>query len=207
MMRGMRLVLTLVLLAGCVAAPPPADPLAGLRTESGTVLWQQEYEFVPPPAPWKLMMLNEDDYSIAFFRGCGDEPPGNYPCESTFAYAEEPFGYSRELLERQREFFRLRRFLWAARVDFDPPKLEKISALGGEGLLAETVGHERVLGHKVLALAVFARRGERVVAFYFTQWRPGDGDFDRGQLENFRRFVETFRFRQPSFYERLSGPR
>lgn len=207
MMRCMTIVIMFALLAGCTAASPPVSPLAALLTESGTALWQDEYEFVPPPAPWKLMLLNEDDYSIAFFRGCGDESPGNYPCESTFAYAEEPFGYSRDLEERQREFFRLRRFLWAARVDFDPPSSEKISALGGEALLAETVGHERVLKHKVLAQVVFARRGERVVAFYFTQWRPDDGTFDRSQLEDFRRFVETFRFRKPSFYERLLSSR
>jgi len=207
MMRSITVVIALALLAACTVAAPPADPWAGMRTEAGTVVWQDEYEFVPPPAPWKLMSLNEDDYSIAFFRGCGDEPPGNFPCESTFAYAEEPFGYSRELKERQREFFRLRRFLWASRVDFDPPSSKKISALGGEALLAETVGHERVLKHKVLAQVVFARRGERVVAFYFTQWRPDDGTFDRSHLEDFRRFVETFRFRKPSFYERLLGYR
>jgi len=193
--------LLLVLAAGCTVARPPADPFAGLRSPSGTVVWQDEYEFAPPEAPWRLLQLDEEDYSVAFFRGCGDETPGVFPCESTLAYAEEPFGYSRDFEARQREFFR--RFLWAARVDFDPPQLAKAEALGGAALRADTVGHERVLGQKVLVRAVFARRGERVVAFYFTQWRPANAPFDRSQLEAFERFVASFAFLKPSFYEQL----
>lgn len=203
MMRIPMILLVLALLAGCTATRHPADPFAGMRSERGTVVWQDEYEFSPPPSPWQLLMLNEEDYSIAFFQGCGGEPPRTFPCESTFAYAEEPFGYSRNMEERQKEFFRLRRFLWAARVDFEEPRLRKVTALGGEALQAETVGHERVLRHKVLTRVIFAMRGERVVAFYFTQWRPADREFDRSQLEDFDRFVESFRFRKPSFYQEL----
>jgi len=44
-----------------------------------------------------------------------------------------------------------------------------------------------------------------VVAFYFTQWRPADVPFDRGQLEAFERFVASFAFRKPSFYEQLKS--
>lgn len=190
-----------LLLGGCLAAEPPADPFAGMRTGDGSILWEDEYRFTPPPPPWQLLTLDEDDYSVAFFRGCRKEGPGNYPCASTLAYAEEPFGYSRDLEERQEEFFR--RFLWAARVDFEKPSLKQTQALGGEALQADTVGHERVLEHKVLVRVIFAHRGERVVAFYFTQWRPADEEFDRRQLKALENFVDGFTFTGPSFYEKL----
>ncbi|NIQ92925.1 MAG: hypothetical protein GWO11_00970 [Desulfuromonadales bacterium] len=202
-MRRLLPALLFLLLGGCLTAEDAAGPFAGLRSPDGSVLWQGEYRFVPPRPPWQLLKLDETDYSIAFFRGCSDETPATYPCESTFAYAEEPFGYSREFEERQREFFR--RFLWAARVDFEQPELTPARALGGEALQAETVGHERVLGHKVLVRVLFARRGERVVAFYFTQWRPADRPFDRSQLTAFDDFVARFDFAAPSFYQKLTG--
>src|SRR5512145_3205314 len=78
-----------LLLAACApAATGVADPLANLRQADGTVVWQQEYRFTPPPAPWQLINLNEDDYSIAFMKICTD----SHLCQSTLAYAEEPFG-------------------------------------------------------------------------------------------------------------------
>jgi hypothetical protein len=200
MIRALGMAAALFLLAGC-APSGGADPIAEMRTPEGTAVWQEEYEFAPMPEPWQLLDLDEDDYSIAFYQSCKHERPGTHPCESTTAYAEEPFGYSRDLNKRQEEFFR--RFLWAARVDFEEPRLKNIRALGGEALQAETIGHERVLQHKVLARVVFARRGERVVAFYFTQWRPSVEEFDMALLEDFHRFIESFRYLKPSFYQLL----
>lgn len=198
------LVGALLFLAGCaVQQPPPADPLADMRTPAGTVVWQQEYEFTPPSRPWNLILLDEEDYSVAFYRSCSAEGPGVFPCESTMAYAEEPFGYSRDFEERQGEFFK--RFLWAARVNFKEPQLEKTSLFGKDALRAETVGHEPVLDQKVLVNVIFARRGERVVAFYFTQWRPKDQEFNRTLLADFNRFAESFQFLKPSFYQQLTA--
>jgi hypothetical protein len=191
-------VCAVLLIAACApAAARVADPLANLRQADGTAVWQQEYRFEPPPAPWQLIDLDEDDYSIAFMKICSD----GYPCQSTLAYAEEPFGYSRDFEERQAEFFR--RFLWASRVAFEPPKLRKVKVLGQDGLEAITVGVEPVLRHKVWCKILFARRGERVVAFYFTQWRPEKNGFEPADEADFGRFVASFSFLQPSFYERL----
>lgn len=201
MTRALGIAAALFLLTGCAASGPPADPFEGMRTGQGTVVWQEEYEFSPMPGPWQLLELDENDYSIAFFQSCDHEMPGAYPCESLVAYAEEPFGYSRDLDKRQEEFFR--RFLWAARIEFDEPRLQKVRALEDEALQADTIGHERVLKHKTLVRVVFARRGERVVAFYFTQWRPSDQEFDRALLEDFHRFIESFGYLKPSFYQRL----
>jgi len=189
---------TALLLAACApAATNVADPLAQMRQPDGAVVWQQEYRFVPPPAPWQLIDLDEDDYSIACMKLCSE----GYPCQSTLAYAEEPFGYSLDFEERQAEFFK--RFLWASRVTFAPPELRKVTVLGQDGLEAVTVGTEPVLRHKVRCKILFARRGERVVAFYFTQWRSEEKSFDPADEADFDRFAASFGFLQPSFYERL----
>lgn len=187
-----------LLLAACAPMATEATaPPAQLRQADGTVIWQQEYRFAPPPAPWQLIDLDEDDYSIAFMKLCSD----GYPCQSTLAYAEEPFGYSHDFGERQAEFFR--RFLWASRVTFAAPELRKVKVLGREGLEAIAEGVEPVLRHKVRCKVLFARRGERVVAFYYTQWRSEEKSFDVADEADFDRFTASFGFLQPSFYERL----
>ncbi|MBE0597904.1 MAG: hypothetical protein IH614_11595 [Desulfuromonadales bacterium] len=187
------------LLSACMpVATGVVEPLQ--QQEDSTVTWQQEYRFAPPGGGWQLIDLDEDDYSIAYMKLCQD----GYPCQSTFAYAEEPFGYSLDFEERQAEFFK--RFLWAGRVIFEPARLRKVQLPGGEGLEAVTIGREPVLGHKVRAKIIFARRGERVVAFYYSQWRPEAAAFDLTEEADFDRFVASFRFLQPSFYERLAEP-
>jgi len=188
-----------LLLTGCVVPQPsePVDPFGSMRQANGSVLWQQEYSFVPPETPWQLIDLNETDYSIAFMKTCRE----SYPCQSTLAYAEEPFGYSMDFEQRQREFFK--RFLWASRVNFAEAELSRTEVFGEEALIARTEGIEPVQGHKVDVKVVFARRGERVVAFYYTQWRPEDGSYDKADVKDFDRFVENFRFERPSFYQRL----
>lgn len=188
-------------LAACAPATiRTIDPLVQLRQPDGTVVWQEEYRFVPPPDPWQLIDLDEDDYSIAFLKACSD----GYPCQSTLAYAEEPFGYSLDFERRQAEFFR--RFLWAGRVTFAPPELKRVQVFGQDALAAITVGVEPVLRHKVRCKILFARRGERIVAFYFTQWRPAEKNFDAADEVDFDRFAESFAFLRPSFYERLFVP-
>lgn len=187
-----------LLLAGCaVPAGPAGEPVSYRQTPGGTAVWQDEYEFVPPSSGWELMRLEEDDYSFAYVK-YGDCP---FPCQSTFAYDEEPFGYSRDLEKRQEEFYR--RFLWASRLTFEKPVIRPVRVLGEEGLEAAAEGKDLVRGQKVWTKVVFARRGERVVAFYFTQWRPMDKAYDLGDLEDFDRFVASFRFLKKSFYQTL----
>ncbi len=195
------LLLPLLFLGGCTPSAP-TDPLAALRTEKGTVVLEGEYEFVPPPPPWRLLSLDDTDYSVAFFRGCSDKELLDYtPANRTSPTPRNLSAIHATSKRREEEFFR--RFLWAARVDFEKPRLEKISLWGSDALQAETVGHERVLRQKVLVRVLFAHRGERVVAFYFSQWRPEDRSFDRGQLEDFQAFVDSFTYLRPSFYQQL----
>ena len=75
----------------------------------------------------------ERDSSLVLYKACDGKAPGGSPCETTIAYAEEPFGYSRELESRAREF--LKRFLWASRVSFSPPELTPATLNGREVLV------------------------------------------------------------------------
>jgi len=196
MIRVVIVALLCLLTVACVPQAP-VDPLAALRQSDGSVLWQQEYVFVPPAGKWSLVSLDEDDYSVAFSKGCDEF----FPCQSTMAYAEEPFGYSQDFRQRQAEFFR--RYLWASRVVFDPPQLEETTLNGRPALVAVIEGKEQVKRHKVWSKVVFTRRGERVIAFYFNQWRPEDQPFDRADEADFDAFVNSFGFVKPSFFELL----
>jgi len=198
MIRILWLGLLALTLSACAAQSPAViDPLAALRQPDGTVVWQEEYAFTPPPAPWSLVSLDEDDYSVAFAKECREY----FPCQSTLAYAEEPFGYSKDFEQRAKEFFK--RFLWASRVVFGEPEFESISFNGQPALIARIEGKEWVKKQKVWAKVVFARRGERVVGFYYTQWRPEEIPHDLADEAAFDAFVRSFKFVKPSFYERL----
>ena len=65
------------------------------------------------------------------------------------------------------------------------------------------MGEEPVLHHRVNSRIVFMHRGERVVAFFTSQWRGGDASFSAEEFAEFDRFVASFRFVTPSFYEKL----
>jgi hypothetical protein len=64
-------------------------------------------------------------------------------------------------------------------------------------------GKDPVRKEKVKSKVVFGKRGDRVVAFYLTQWRPMDGAYDPSALEVFDRFWGSFRFLKKSFYQTL----
>jgi hypothetical protein len=186
-----------VLLAGCATVAPRQTTSPYRVTATGDIVWEGEYQFSPPPKEWRLIPLDETDTSFAYLKLTG----GEASCQSTFAYSEEPFGSSRDLHQRMREFYK--RFLWASRVTFDSPKSRRVTIFGREGLEATAVGRDPVRGQKVWTQVIFARRGERIVAFFMTQWRPMGEKFDPTEKQIFQHFVHSFRFLRPSFYQTL----
>ncbi|MCM2265191.1 MAG: hypothetical protein NDI73_08355 [Desulfuromonadales bacterium] len=202
LLRWLPLLLAGLLVAACAPAiAPQPDPWQTMRQSGGSVLWLGEYRFVPPPPPWQELDLNENDLSLALYRSCDMAEPGKFPCESTMAYAEEPFGYSREFEPRAHEF--LKRYLWASRVRFSTPELTPIVIDGRQALLVQVAGEEPVKHHRLQARIVFMHRGERVVAFFINQWRADGLPFSTADFAEFDRFVASFRFVKPSFYENL----
>jgi hypothetical protein len=187
----------LVWLTGC-ATTQEMKPKPYKVSAQGTVIWEDEFEFVLPPQGWKLMMPEEGgDISFGFTRS----DPGGFPSTSVFAYDEEPFGCSSELEVREKEFFK--RFLFNAILKFEFLTKEKVQVGGGEGIAVTVEGKDSVKKEKVRAKVVFGKRGERVVGFYITQWRPMDGTYDPSAFEVFDKFWKSFKFLKKSFYETL----
>ena len=186
-------------LSGC-ATMETSKKVPYRLSPQGMVIWEDEFEFKPPPPDWKLLRVEagENDINFGFMR----QDPGPFPSLTTFAYDEEPFGCSTTQFERrEREFFK--RFLFNAIVQFQILERKKVQVVGGEGLAVTVEGKDSVKKEKVRAKVVFAKRGERIVGFYITQWRPMDGSYDLSAFEVFDKFVSSFKFLKKSFYETL----
>ena len=189
--------LVLVWLTGC-ATTQQKGPKPYKMSAQGTVIWNDEFEFWLPPQGWNLLLPEEEgDISFGFVRS----DPGGFPSTSVFAYDEEPFGCSTQFEGREKEFFK--RFLFNAIVKFEILNKEKVQVVGGEGLAVTVEGKDPVKKEKVRAKVVFGKRGERVIGFYVTQWRPMDGTYDLSAFEVFDKFWKSFRFLKKSFYETL----
>ena len=169
-------------------------------SQQGTVIWNDEFEFKPPPSEWKVIQVEVGgEFGFGFLK----VDSGPFPSQSMFVYDEEPFGCSNELGERGGEFFR--RYLWSTAMIADMQILEKkkVKLLGGEGLAVMAEGKDPVKKEKVKSKVVFGKRGDRVVAFYLTQWRPIEGTYDPSAIEVFDRFWGSFKFLKKSFYQTL----
>ena len=190
-------VFVVVWLSGCATTQQTAQKPYRMSPQ-GTIIYEEEFEFVPPPPNWKLLRPESGgDINFGFMR----DDPGGFPTTTTFAYDEEPFGCNTRFEGREREFFR--RFLFNAIVKFEVLKREKVQVVGGEGLAVTVEGKDPIKKEKVKAKVVFGKRGDRVIGFYITQWRPMDGTYDPSAFEVFDKFVASFKFLKKSFYETL----
>jgi len=191
------LVLVVAWLSGCATTETTKKPYR--LSQQGTVIWEDEFEFLPPPPDWKLLRVEtgENDINFGFMRN----DPGGFPSMTSFAYDEEPFGCTTKFEGREKEFFK--RFLFNAIVKFEVLKREKVQVVGGEGLVVLVEGKDPVKKEKVRAKVVFGKRGDRIVGFYITQWRPMDGSYDLSAFDVFDKFVDSFKFLKKSFYETL----
>ncbi|MBS3906833.1 MAG: hypothetical protein KGZ49_07335 [Syntrophaceae bacterium] len=195
----MCLFLVMAWLSGCATFETEKKAVPYRLTAQGTVVWEDEFEFLPPPPDWKLLRVEEEGGDINF--GFTRSDPGGFPSMTSFAYDEEPFGCSTKFEDREKEFFK--RFLFNAILDFRILEKRKAQALGGESLEVVVEGKDPVKKEKVRAKVVFGKRAERIVGFYITQWRPIDGTYDLSAFEVFDKFVKSFKFLKKSFYETL----
>jgi hypothetical protein len=188
--------LAMAWLSGCATTQTTQKPYR--VSPQGTVIWEDEFEFAIPPLGWKLLIPEEGgDINIGFMR----TDPGPFPSSTSFAYDEEPFGCSTQFEGREKEFFK--RFLFNAILQFQILERKRVHVVGGEGLAVTVEGKDPIKKEKVRAKVVFGKRGERVIGFYITQWRPIDGTYDLSAFEVFDKFVASFKFLKKSFYETL----
>ena len=116
-------VLVVAWLSGCATTQTTQKPYR--LSSQGTVIWEDEFEFAPPPLGWKLLMPEEGgDINIGFMR----MDPGPFPSLTTFAYDEEPFGCSPQFEGREKEFFK--RFLFNAILQFQILERKKVQVVG-----------------------------------------------------------------------------
>ena len=71
---------------------------------------------------------------------------------------------------------------------------KKVTVVGGEGLAVVAEGRDPVKKEKVKSKVVFGKRGERVVSWYLTQWRPIDGTYDDSAFQVFDTFWGSFKY-------------
>jgi len=187
-----------MMLSACATMETTQKPYK--LSQQGTVIWNDEFEFKPPSPGWKLVQVEAGgEFGFGFLR----TDPGEFPSQSMFVYDEEPFGCSTKFDDREEEFFK--RYLWATTFNISMEILEKnkVQVLGGEGLAVVAEGKDPIKKEKVKSKVVFGKRGDRVVAFYLTQWRHIDGTYDPSAFEIFDKFVASFKFLKKSFYETL----
>lgn len=182
---------------GEVRPPDPAE--APYRIDAqGMAVYAGEFRYLPFPAGWELLSHGgSGDAGIVYYR----KDSGSSLARTIVVYSEEPYGSSRDLQKRSAEF--MERYLWDAIMTKQVLERQPVRALGGPGLRLTVEARDAVEGKKVRAEIVFAHRGERVVAFYATQWRTMDEPFDQGAFRVFDRFVESFGTLKKSFYEEL----
>jgi hypothetical protein len=166
----------------------------------GMAIYDNEFEFSNPPRGWMLVQVEAGgEFGFGFMK----VDRGPFPSQSMFVYDEEPFGCATQFEGREKEFFK--RYLWSTAMILDMKILErqKVQVVGGEGLAVIAEGRDPVKKEKVKTKIVFGKRGERVVAWYLTQWRTLDEPFDNSAFGVFDKFWESFKYLKKSFYETL----
>jgi hypothetical protein len=184
-------------LSGCAIFEKPKKSLLE-RTAGGNAVYDGEFEFMSPPPEWKLVEVESGgEFGFGFLK----VDPGSFPSQSMFVYDEEPFGCAMGFEDREKEFFK--RFLWNTVLHFKIVERRKFPLQNGEGYAVVAEGSDPIRNEKARAEVILGKRGERVVSWYVTQWRPMNGTFDPSAFDVFEKFAGSFKFLKKSFYETL----
>lgn len=184
-------------LGGC-ATMEPKKPPAMVPTERGTVVYLEKYEFKRPPEGWALMRNVEGgDFELGFMR----IEKGDFPTQTTFMYDEFPYGSSQDL-DKRADYY-CTKFLFNSGIEAKVTKREKVTVTGRPALLLEMGGENPVQKEKAKSRIYLVKKGNRVVSFVCTQWRPLTGTFSDEPFGHFEAFVQSFKFLTKDFYEKL----
>ena len=182
-------------LGGC-ATLSPERPSALVPTDRGTVAYMGKYEFARPSAGWFLLQaLEAGDFELGFVR----MEKGEFPSQTTFIYDDEPFGSSRELDRRSEQY--CTRFLFNSGMFPQIQKKENTKVMGQSAVALYLEGENPNRNEKAKSKIYLVQTGERIISFVCTQWRPLQESFDPEPFEHFERFVRSFKFLKPDFYE------
>ena len=180
---------------GC-AAMQPEKPKTLTMTDRGTVLFLDKYEFKRPPQNWALMKnLEGGDFELGFLL----MEKGDFPSQTTFIYDEEPYGGSRDLEKRAKYY--CTRFLFNSGIDVRVTNQEKVTLGGGEAIALSMEGENPNRNEKARSKIYLVKRGNRIVSFVCTMWRPLNGTYSQEPFDYFEVFVQSFKFLKKDFYE------
>jgi hypothetical protein len=194
--RVLLLVMVAVFGFGCAALQPAEKPKALTPTDRGTVLFLDKYEFKQPPQNWALMKnLEGGDFELGFLL----IERGGFPSQTTFMFDEEPYGSSPDLEKRAKYY--CTRFLFNSGIDLRVIKQEKTTLGGTDALAIYLEGENPNRDEKAKSKVYLLKKGNRIVSFVCTMWRPMNGPYAQEPFDYFEGFVQSFKFLKKDFYE------
>jgi hypothetical protein len=188
--------MTLFCLWGCATTVGEKPKPAFVLTDQGTVVYKDKYEF-KAPSGWKTLKADSGgDFEFGFFR-----IEGEYPSQTTFAYDDEPYGSSRDLEARAKQYQTL--FFAATGMIMTESDIEKDQVTGSPAVVLQIEGKNPNQNEKAKSKIYLVIRGDWVVSFLCTQWRPMNGTYDLKDFEVFDTFVKSFKFLKPGSFEEI----
>jgi len=182
------------ILAGCATLGEKPKP-AMVPTERGTVIYQEKYEFKRPPG-WALMQSVEGgDWELGFMK----IEKGDFPSQTTFMYDDLPYGGHRDL-EKRAQYY-CTRFLFNSGIDARVTQKEKTQVIGLDAVAISMEGENPNRNEKAKSKVYLVKKGNRIVSFVCTQWRPLNGTYSQEPFDHFEAFVQSFKFLKKDFYE------
>jgi hypothetical protein len=183
------------LLGGCAAMRPEKPPTL-VPTDRGTVLFLDKYEFKAPPVGWALMKNVEGgDFELGFLRF----EKGDFPSQTTFMYDDMPYGSSQDL-EKRADYY-CTRFLINSGIDLEVKKRERLTINGRDALGIDMEGQNQVTKEKAKSKVYLVKKGNRIISFVCTQWRPLNASYGQEAFDHFQAFIQSFKFLKKDFYE------
>jgi hypothetical protein len=188
--------LTVLFLWGCATTVKEKPKPAFVFTDQGTVVYKDKYEFKAPTGWEALSEGSGGDFEFGFSR-----IEGKYPNQTTFAYDDEPYGSSRDLETRAKQYQTL--FFATTGFIMTESSIEKVEVTGQSVVVLNTEGKNPNQNEKAKSKFYFVKRGDWVVSFLCTQFRPMNGTYDLKDFEIFDTFVKSFKFLKPVFFEEI----
>ncbi len=181
---------------GCATTGNKPKP-ALVATDKGTAVYEDKYEF-KAPAGWKLLReVSGGDFEFGFLKF----EKGDFPSQTTFIYDPEPFGSAQDLSIRAKQY--CTRFLWNSGILAEVKKQDELQLWGHAALVIQLEGENPNRNEKSKSLVYLVKKGDRIISFTITQWRPMTGAFDPEPFEQFETFVKSFKFLKKTFYEEM----
>ena len=141
--------------------------------------------------------MSEGDFEFGFLK----LEKGEFPSQTTMFYDEEPYGSSRDLETRAKQYSAF--FLAGRGISMEIKNIEKSEAAGRPALALHMEGENPYRNEKAKSSVYFFKTGEYVVTLACTQWRPLKGSFDPEPFQQFEGFAKSFKYLKKPFYEEI----